>query len=479
MPNVSPPQRAPARAEHDTSGPRAALLGAPGAAPRSPHRTAAASAHHDEVPGVPLRTGPWLLRRVSDRHRAHRVPARRQLQHLPHHVAAEHRRRHPGGAQPLARPARPGSSARRRPSRPRTSRARPRPAAASPYVCEPSITRQGTTRYGALAQHVAAPHPLGDGLLATCRRRRRSAIQASRIASSSRVRASCDSSSTNRHGVVWCGAGAVTAAATARRTAPGSTGSSVKARTVRRWVTASRTASEVPSRNMSSAAPTSDACARAARRRRPSADQTCRSPRTTATGRPAALPLTRSPAAASSSAVATTVALSGLPCASVPPRRSSSDPYPGRADRDVREPVAPGPPEGVRDDHADVDARARPAARRGSRAPTRPGPPAAAAPCPAGCWRRRPRPRPSPAPAGSPRSAAVPRRATTRTVSASIAASRSCGRDDPALGLGDDLRGDQQDVAVGEPAARPPRRSAWRGRRPARTSGSPATAQTR
>ncbi len=54
-----------------------------------------------------------------------------------------------------------------------------------------------------------------------------------------------------------------------------------------------------------------------------SSETTCGSPRTTATGRPAALPLTRSPAAASSSAVATRVAPSGLPCASVPPRRSS------------------------------------------------------------------------------------------------------------------------------------------------------------
>ena len=36
------------------------------------------------------------------------------------------------------------------------------------------------------------------------------------------------STTTKRHGVVWCGAGAVTAAATARRTASGSTGSSVK-----------------------------------------------------------------------------------------------------------------------------------------------------------------------------------------------------------------------------------------------------------
>ncbi len=69
---------------------------------------------------------------------------------------------------------------------------------------------------------------------------RRSATQASSIASSSRPRSVADSTSTNRHGVVWCGAGAVIAAATARRTASGSTASSVNSRTVRRAWTTSR-----------------------------------------------------------------------------------------------------------------------------------------------------------------------------------------------------------------------------------------------
>ncbi len=46
-----------------------------------------------------------------------------------------------------------------------------------------------------------------------------------------------------------------------------------------------------------------------------------------------------------------------------------------------------------------------------------------------------------------------PRRATTRTVSASIACSRSAA-DDPALGLADDLRGDHHDVAVAQPGHR-------------------------
>ena len=58
------------------------------------------------------------------------------------------------------------------------------------------------------------------------------------MASSRRIRVGSSSSRTNRHGVVWCGAGAVMAAATARRTTPRSTGSSVNSRTVRRASTA-------------------------------------------------------------------------------------------------------------------------------------------------------------------------------------------------------------------------------------------------
>ena len=90
----------------------------------------------------------------------------------------------------------------------------------------------------------------------------------------------------------------------------------------------------------------------------------------------------------------TTVALSGLPCASVPPRRSSSTRTPGRADGHVGQPVAPGPPEGVGDDDADVDAERvpQPVADRAAR--RRRGPRAATARSRQGCWRRRPRPRP-------------------------------------------------------------------------------------
>ena len=54
---------------------------------------------------------------------------------------------------------------------------------------------------------------------------------------------------------------------------------------------------------------------------------------------------------------------------------------------------------------------------------------------------------------GLARSGSCPRRATSRTVSASMAASRSSARDEPALGLADDLRGDQEHVAVGQSGA--------------------------
>src|SRR5659263_197877 len=167
--------------------------------------------------------------------------------------------------------------------------------------------------------------------------RRRSALQAASIASRSRMRASGDSTRTKRQGVVWCGAGAVTAAATARRTAAGSTGSAVYARTERRPGTASRrpwaSASAVPSRNRSSAAGRT-------RARAPGPSSTMiapASPRTTATGMPASLPFTRSAAADTSSASATSVISSSLPKPSRRPRRSRTGLRPRRDHRGRRD----------------------------------------------------------------------------------------------------------------------------------------------
>jgi hypothetical protein len=132
------------------------------------------------------------------------------------------------------------------------------------------------------------------------------------MASSNESRAAADSSRTNRHGSLWCGAGAVSAVATARRTAAGSTGESVNALIVRR---ASGTSAD-PYRNMSSSAGrmSSRAPGPSCSVTRPS------SPRTTATGTFSDLPLTRSAAAAISSATAATVTSRTLPNVSVSPR---------------------------------------------------------------------------------------------------------------------------------------------------------------
>ncbi len=154
---------------------------------------------------------------------------------------------------------------------------------------------------------------------------RRSVIHASRM-SASRVRLACsDSRTTNRQGVEWCGAGAVMAAATARRTAAGATGASVKSRTVRR---AASTSPE-PNRNMSSAGGLISA-----RPPGPSASVTRSArPRTIATGMPLVLALTRSAAAAISSATAATVTSSRVPNVSGWPRWSSTGSTPRRRSR--------------------------------------------------------------------------------------------------------------------------------------------------
>ena len=142
------------------------------------------------------------------------------------------------------------------------------------------------------------------------------------IADSSATRRS--SRTTKRQGVVWCGAGAVIAIETARVTAAGSTASSVKCRMVRREATASRApsrrASAEPSGKRSSSRGRTPETAPG-----PSSTVTWWArPRTSATGTPPDLPLTRSAAEAISSATAMTVASIARPWASGSPRRSSS-----------------------------------------------------------------------------------------------------------------------------------------------------------
>ena len=85
------------------------------------------------------------------------------------------------------------------------------------------------------------------------------------------------------------------------------------------------------------------------------------SPRTTATGLPSILPLTRSVAAAISSAIATTVISRVRPNPSTRPVWSSSGRTPAAADRHVGHPEAPGSAHRVGDDDPDGDTRRRPA----------------------------------------------------------------------------------------------------------------------
>ena len=187
---------------------------------------------------------------------------------------------------------------------------------------------------------------------AAVRRRsgRRATGPSSGPATRSRLSGSCIH--TKRTGRVWCGAGAVSASATAASTSSGATGSSLNRRTDRRsscaWPRPSASASSVPSQNRSSSPGRSSV-----RALDPSSDSV--SPRTTATGISVSLPLTRSAAAAISSATAISVTISSLPCRSCDARVAVQHGQAGGADREVGLAVAPGPAHGVGDDHADRD----------------------------------------------------------------------------------------------------------------------------
>ena len=143
----------------------------------------------------------------------------------------------------------------------------------------------------------------------------RSARHRAAMASSRSVRVASVSRRT-RHGRVWCGAGAVTAARTASSTISSGTGAVSKARTVRRAAMPSVTAVAPPQRNRSSSAGRT--------RSWPVPSPATPAPRTRTKGAPSALPRTRSAAPASSSATAATVTSSGRPSRSVPPRSSRS-----------------------------------------------------------------------------------------------------------------------------------------------------------
>ena len=117
-------------------------------------------------------------------------------------------------------------------------------------------------------------------------------------------------------------------------------------------------------------------------------------PRTTAIGRAASLPCASSAAPASSSATAGAVTASSLPCASTEPARSTSTRSPAAPIAMSVCPSRQARPAVSVTTHADVAAGPRRGRTRGSPAPTRRGPPAAAPRCPGPRWRRRCRPRP-------------------------------------------------------------------------------------
>ena len=161
------------------------------------------------------------------------------------------------------------------------------------------------------------------------------------------------------------------------------------------------------------------------------------------------LPLTRSAAAASSSARAVTVTSSRWPNVVVVAAQVLEHLDAGRADRGVDDAIAPRPAHRVGDDHRDVDAESIAAGPIGSRPRTHPGRWAAARPSRRGrCSRRCRRPR-----ARSPWRVCTiwvrPRRATTRTVSRGEVV-LAAAWDETALGLGDDLAGHDDDVSVAQ-----------------------------
>ena len=188
---------------------------------------------------------------------------------------------------------------------------------------------------------------------------------------------------------------------------------------------------------------------------------------------PPSLPLTRSAAAAISSATATWVTSRTLPYASVRPRGSVTRGQPGDADRGVGDAGAPRPSHRVADDHADLDAEPL-AQRLAQQLGRRVGVDRQQRESRCGRrWTRRRRRRPAPGRAASRRCAASPRRGddahglgVDRRLPGRLARVRVGGveHDQPALDLRDDLGGHDEHVAVLQRRARA-RRSARRGRR--------------
>ena len=243
------------------------------------------------------------------------------------------------------------------------------------------------------------------------------------MASRSCSRACCDSSTTNRHGTLWCGAGAVYAASIARRTAAESTGCAENSRTVRR---ASGTSAE-PYRNISSPAGLISAAAPG-----PAESVTSpASPRTIATGMPMVFPLTRSAAAAISSATAARVTSSGLPNVSLSPRWSRTGTTPAAPMAASVWPIRQGLPR-VSVTITPIRMPRRPASALRSRRADASGSSGSRATVPGGVLELSTPAAASTRPCLVSTILAGPRWATSRTVSASMACSRSAAMSRPS-----------------------------------------------
>ena len=192
--------------------------------------------------------------------------------------------------------------------------------------------------------------------------------------------ASSVSTTTNRHGREWCGAGARHAASTiASRSARGD-------RLGRERADRPAGLDERGNATLTGRGPRRSGGS--ARAPSPRATRRGSTPRTIATGTFVALPITSSAADAISSATATSVTCRTRPSASVRVAQVDDRRDAAHADRDVGEAAPPRPAERVGDDHRDLDAARGPAARRGRAWPTGRRRRAAARPSPCSTFER-------------------------------------------------------------------------------------------
>ena len=436
---------------------------------RPPRRRSAGD--HERL-RLPRRPGRGRRRRTAHRDRAHRIPVAGQVERRRARRRGRTSSRTPTPSRAARRPAPPAGSARRRRPRPRTSRA-PRRRAARPGRCArrpspgtapPDTARRAGRRRGA---------PAGRSPPRRSRRARRSADpRVPHGVQQPRPRPGrLQQHEPPRRRVV-------------RRRRGDRRGHRppYRARVDRlvgelphgaaRASPPRRTASEVPSRNMSSAAPRDQRPrARAVLARAPRAP----SPRTTATGTPAGLALDqvgrRRPARRRRRPRSRSARCRGRRRrrAGRPARRSPAAPIATSVS-----PLRQGRPKVSVTTTADLDAErvAQPGAQRARRGvrvlgQQQHGPGRGVGGVDAGRGHHQALPvlddaqaRRAGRPPGPSRRRWPPR------------GRRPC--DDPALRLADDLRGDQQDVAVGQRRRRPAAISCARSS-PGRTSGSPGT----